>query len=531
MPTAWETTAIRHLDRQAKVGARLWGLVIASCLLASAPALTATVSMPTGIKAAPGGDVVVPISIDPSVGVDALELQLQYDPAVLQPTAAYLTPTTASYALSANLGTPGTVQLELSGGAPLAGAGSEEVAWLLFDVVGAGGSLSDLVWSSALLNGGAIAATLDDGRVNVVASASVFSVPDDALIAQGGSLFVPVSTTDATGAESMDIVVRHNTDVVVPVGVQKTALTAGMSLNFFLGIPGETRISLFQVGQLAGGGEVVRIEYDAVGSAGDQSPLDISKGVINEGAIPTTIDDGLIEICDPIDVDMDGVDGCAGDCDNDDADVFPGAAEICDGKDNQCSGDPGFGEIDEGFDADGDGSADCFDGCPFDPDKIEPGACGCGSPDLDGDADTVADCIDNCPTQANQPQQDSDMDGNGDACDCAPLDASDSPPVAVDDSVLADRTGPVLTLTWDSGGLNEHPYRLYRGSRDAGVAFGYNHACVGGEIEATTVDDATLPSSTQTLYYLLSRQNDCGESGLGEASSGAGRPNAAPCAP
>jgi hypothetical protein len=38
----------------------------------------------------------------------------------------------------------------------------------------------------------------------------------------------------------------------------------------------------------------------------------------------------------------------ATDCDDGNADVHPGAAELCDGIDNQCPGDAGFGEVDEG---------------------------------------------------------------------------------------------------------------------------------------------------------------------------------------
>jgi len=39
----------------------------------------------------------------------------------------------------------------------------------------------------------------------------------------------------------------------------------------------------------------------------------------------------------------------------------------------------------------------CQDACPADPAKTEPGACGCGVPDLDTDADGVADCSDASP--------------------------------------------------------------------------------------------------------------------------------------
>ncbi len=47
--------------------------------------------------------------------------------------------------------------------------------------------------------------------------------------------------------------------------------------------------------------------------------------------------------------------------------------------------------------SDGDGIPDDFDNCPDDPYKVEPGVCGCFSPDVDSDGDGVLDCNDECP--------------------------------------------------------------------------------------------------------------------------------------
>jgi hypothetical protein len=106
----------------------------------------------------------------------------------------------------------------------------------------------------------------------------------------------------------------------------------------------------------------------------------------------------------------------AGDCKPLDDSIFPGAPEICNGLDEDCSGKP-----DETFpDLDGDGSADCVD--------------------LDDDGDGVADAKDNCPAAPNASQGDFDQDGVGNVCDadddndavadvadCAPFDPTVNP--------------------------------------------------------------------------------------------------------
>ena len=81
---------------------------------------------------------------------------------------------------------------------------------------------------------------------------------------------------------------------------------------------------------------------------------------------------------------------------------------ICDNSSPQIAG--GFTDagncISETCDSDQDGTLDCIDGCPDDPDKIDPGACGCGAPETDTDADGLADCVDPCPEWPNDCSED-----------------------------------------------------------------------------------------------------------------------------
>ncbi|MCY3000947.1 MAG: DUF4394 domain-containing protein [Planctomycetota bacterium] len=83
-------------------------------------------------------------------------------------------------------------------------------------------------------------------------------------------------------------------------------------------------------------------------------------------------------------------------------------------------------------DSDGDGTLDCNEQCPNDPLKLEPGTCGCGAPDTDSDGDGTADCNDLCPNDplkiapgtcgCGVSDTDSDGDGTADCNDLCPND-------------------------------------------------------------------------------------------------------------
>ena len=104
------------------------------------------------------------------------------------------------------------------------------------------------------------------------------------------------------------------------------------------------------------------------------------------------------------DLDMDGYSTCHDDCDDDDAERFPGNMELCDGIDNDCNDD-----TDELVDGDGDGFSACDD--PADCDDTDatvfPGATeicdgqdtdcdDATSEDVDDDGDTYTECDGDC---------------------------------------------------------------------------------------------------------------------------------------
>ncbi|MCO4770924.1 MAG: FG-GAP repeat protein, partial [Deltaproteobacteria bacterium] len=130
-----------------------------------------------------------------------------------------------------------------------------------------------------------------------------------------------------------------------------------------------------------------------------------------------SVNPGAAEVCDGVDTDCVGgpgpteVDGdgdsvleCSGDCDDANANSYPGAPELCDGLDNDCNGLLPANEAD----GDGDGvivcAGDCDDSDPTVASGI-PEVCdgidnNCDSvllsTELDGDGDGVAPCLGDC---------------------------------------------------------------------------------------------------------------------------------------
>ena len=104
-----------------------------------------------------------------------------------------------------------------------------------------------------------------------------------------------------------------------------------------------------------------------------------------------------------IDADGDGVSPSDGDCDDGDAAVYPGAAEVCDGKDNNCDGSIPLDEADDDYD----GARVCEGDCDDADERTRPGiAEQCDDKDndcdgviedhLDEDGDGYSICEDDC---------------------------------------------------------------------------------------------------------------------------------------
>jgi hypothetical protein len=269
------------------------------------------VTLPTDSSGCAGADVVIPITVDSVDGVLSMDLEFTYDPAVLQATAVFRTPLTGAFTMASDLGAPGRVDVSMSGTTPLTGAG--DVGWVVFRTLGTPGAGTDLVWVQHSLNGGAIVTAGNDGRVDLISSMVSLSVPDDVVATTGTDVIVPIVADPAAGVGS-NVTVEFNPDVLSYVSATKTPISQGHSLTVNGATPGVLRFALFGTTPLSGAGSIIDITFLVVGADGEASPLNLTRGEIDEGAITTCLDDGLVRVCDvpPPEVTSVEVDNVAG---------------------------------------------------------------------------------------------------------------------------------------------------------------------------------------------------------------------------
>lgn len=125
----------------------------------------------------------------------------------------------------------------------------------------------------------------------------------------------------------------------------------------------------------------------------------------------------------------------------------------------------------------------------------------------DADLDGIDDALDNCVDVANRTQVDADADGIGNACDCAPSDASETGRLGPSSSLRFDSS---VDLAWepptDSGG-GALVFDLLRSADPTDFSLS---ACIETDSVAPNATDPATPPPGTLFAYLTRAQGDCG---------------------
>jgi PKD repeat protein len=257
--------------------------------------------------------------------------------------------------------------------------------------------------------------------------------------------------------------------------------------------------------------------------------------------------DGDGDVCDncpntqnaqQFDADEDGTGDVCDFCQDTDHDGFGNPEHVINQcPDDNCPYNPNANQVDQ----DGDGQGDVCDPCRFDPLN-------------DADNDFLCANLDNCPQHTNPSQIDQDGDGDGDACDHCPLDPlndldgdnvcsdidpdddndgtddeGDCQPLLRGVSMAPDPIAATLRVSRQGAGVRlrwlpsyqGHLANVYRGSRLSGAPWNYGLTCESPDTVTHELDLADgVPGAGETVFYLVSARNLCGDSPAGAASNG-----------
>jgi hypothetical protein len=165
-------------------------------------------------------------------------------------------------------------------------------------------------------------------------------------VASGAQVTIPLTLALTQGqVYGVDVVLTYDPAVVTATAVERGSLTAGWSLASNLATPGVVRVGLAGVAPITTSGELLLFVFKALGPAGSETNLTLTRGDLNEGSIPTTLQHGRLSIEACYDFDGDGQ--------VDVDDIQQVAAHW-----RQRAGDPGW---DARFDVNGDGVINIVD--------------------------------------------------------------------------------------------------------------------------------------------------------------------------
>ena len=235
-------------------------------------------------------------------------------------------------------------------------------------------------------------------------------------ILPGPAIAVPFTLFDADSDFAPSVRVEYSQ---VGGGSWTTATTTGASANLAASPTGVAHTLDWDAQTDGVSSDTVALRVVVEYQSPSTVPFPIQRGELSAVSPPIRVDAG----CTPLDADNDGS-TCDLDCDESDATVYPGAAELCDGLDNDCDGVVPADEVDADADTYRICDLDCDDG-----DAITY----LGAPELCDGADN--DCDTSVPADEADADGDGEMVCDGDCDDANAAVSTSAPEVcnAIDD--------------------------------------------------------------------------------------------------
>jgi hypothetical protein len=113
----------------------------------------------------------------------------------------------------------------------------------------------------------------------------------------GETVSLPLSLDLPQGnVYGVDLIVAYDPAVVSVLDIQKGALADGWSLVSNNKTPGIIRIAMAGSGAISSGGELLSLDLEAIGDIDSDTVITMTVGELNEGGIPTMLENGLVQI-------------------------------------------------------------------------------------------------------------------------------------------------------------------------------------------------------------------------------------------
>lgn len=278
----------------------------------AAPSSTLSLEVPA-VEGSPGERVSVPLNLNSNGEVAGVQVELVYDPALLQFREAVPGQLTGGWMVSARLIQPGRVRLLVTHSAgQTVPAGYGSVALLQFDVPGGATpgnrcdlSLENTVVSSA--QGTALPVTVKNGSFAVISEPPrELSLPPNTATAPGQVVNLPVSISEARNVSGFDFTLSYDPALLGQPAVEAGALLTGRSWQVTgqVGEPGSYRVIGYSAtGEAlpAGSGVLVRVTFKVAEQAkvGSKCQVSFSQAILSDSSgnsIPVTGKSGQVVV-------------------------------------------------------------------------------------------------------------------------------------------------------------------------------------------------------------------------------------------